>query len=217
MWQASNGKAKNRLGEVVESSTISFVAECYRLGEAPAFGTFVRVSTGEAHGAGAERRDLVAVVAYAATACIDPGRRPVARGRDEPSVEELYRHNPEIEALLRTQFTAAIVGFVENVGYPTGRGSVRQFLPPQPAPLHAFVYACSDAEVRAFCNAVDFLETLARVGGLAPQDELLAACLRAAVHCGMDDRFVVTAGRRLVTVCDNDVWRLNGILRRVRQ
>jgi hypothetical protein len=199
------GVAAFRVGEVVEASTTQFVAESYELGESPPFGAFVRVAL-DARAGG---NGIVGVISQVTTGSVDPGRRPVARGRDESTTDDVYRNNPEIRSLLRTQFFATVIGFVEG-------GEVRQFLPPLPAPLHAFVFACTDIDVRRFCEMIDFLDALANLGGPAPNDELVAACLRSAMRSGMNNDFLVQAGRRLALLCDNDVRRLRGILRRAQ-
>jgi hypothetical protein len=203
--EARPGTTLSRVGEVVEASTTQFVAESYELGESPPFGAFVRVAQDARSGGDG----IVGIVTGVTTGSVDPGRRAVARGRDEESTEDVYRHNPEIRALLRTQFVATVVGFVDG-------GEIRQFLPPLPASLHAFVFPCDDAEVRRFCHEVEFLDTLAGSTGQASNDELVAACLRSATSAGLDGSFLVKAGRRLALLCDNDIRRLRSILRRAQ-
>ena len=65
----------SKIGEVIESTTNSYVAEAYELYDLPAFGSLVKIvdSTWEIYG----------VICHAATASIEPGRRPVARGKEE--------------------------------------------------------------------------------------------------------------------------------------
>ena len=87
----------DRVGEVIEASTMEFVAECYELDNAPPLGSLVRVGDGiETYG----------VVHHVATESIDPGRRPIARGREESDVEDVYRKHPQLARLLRTTFRA---------------------------------------------------------------------------------------------------------------
>ena len=66
---------ETRLGEVVETSTTGFVAQCYQLYGAPPLGALVRA--GRPHPA-------YGVVHQVTTQGIDPTRRPVARGQDSP-------------------------------------------------------------------------------------------------------------------------------------
>ena len=90
-----------RLGEVVETSTTGFWTQCYRLYESPPLGALVR--TGGPYPA-------YAVVYHVSTQGIDTSRRPVARGADEASEEDVYLSNPQLSQLLRTDFQAIVVG-----------------------------------------------------------------------------------------------------------
>lgn len=195
-----------RIGEVIEATTTSFIAQSYELHQAPAFGSFVRVNDGAL--------SIIGVVCYAETCGVDPGRRPVARGRDEVDEEDVYRNNPELPELLRTQFTTAIVGFREGA-------DAFHFLPPRPPRIHGFVYACDDDDVRDFTQQLDFLQTLINANVRVSVDELIAAALRQAsgahaVFPGEGRPFLVRAGKELAMLLINDVNRLNSILRRVR-
>lgn len=194
-----------RVGEVVDAGTTSFTAQAYTLHEAPPFGGFVRASNGE--------HDVIAVVADAHTGSVDPGRRPIARGRDEADEEDIYRRNPELRELLRTEFQAIVVGFRES------RSGYRRWLPGRPPRLHAFVHECSAAEIVAFTERLDFLPTLLGEGSRGPVDELVAACLREAAAARGDDRaydFLVAAGKQLAVLLAGEPNRLGAILRRLR-
>lgn len=192
----------DKIGEVIEASTTEFVAQSYELHQTPPFGSFVRTSDGAV--------DIYGVVYLARTSGIDPGRRPLARGKDELTEEDIYRNNPELTELLRTEFTTAVIGF-------RGEGIVSQFLPPRPPRIHGFVYACSPDEVVSFTDRFDFLQTIITAGIRGPVDELIAACIRCAAQARAGDRaFLVSAGKELATLLGCEVSRLNGILRRIR-
>ena len=192
----------DRIGEVIEASTTEFVAQSYELHQAPPFGSFVRTGDGAV--------DIYGVVHLVRTSGIDPGRRPLARGKDELTEEDIYRNNPELSELLRTEFTAAIIGFCSE-------GAVSQFLPPRPPRIHGFVYTCSSDEVVRFTDRFDFLQTIITSGVRGPVDELIAACIRHAAQARDGDRaFLVSAGKELATLLGCEVSRLNGILRRIR-
>lgn len=195
-------QAANRIGEIVEASTTSFTAQCYVLHDAPAFGSFVRASDGET--------EVVAVIANARTGSVDPSRRPVARGRDEPDQDAIYRNNPELPEILRTEFTAQVVGYRA----PSGR--FLQRLPRRPCRLHAFVFSCQETDVREFTADLDYLQSLIANGG-AVADELVAACLREAAATRPDARaYLIRAGKELAVLYGDDVNRLTGVLRRIR-
>jgi len=206
MEQASPGEPAGsaRIGEVTEASTTEFTAQSYVLHDAPAFGSFVRASDGEV--------DVFAVVANAWTGSVDPGRRPVARGQDEEDEEDVYRRNPELQEILRTEFTALVVGF-RDAG-----GAYHQRLPRRPARLHAFVHSCAPDEVAGFAERLDFLPTLLGGAAGAPADELVAACVReASAARGHDRAFLVRSGKELAVLLAMDLNRLSAVLRRLRQ
>ena len=73
----------------------------YGLYDAPPLGALVRCSEGS---------PIYGVVGQVATTSLDPSRRPIARGRREDTEEAVYRSNPQLERLLRTEFRALVVG-----------------------------------------------------------------------------------------------------------
>ncbi|MDA8189407.1 MAG: hypothetical protein M0T85_14820 [Dehalococcoidales bacterium] len=192
-----------RIGEVIEASTTEFIAQSYELHQAPPFGGFVRASDGAV--------DIFGIVCFTQTCGVDPGRRPIARGKEEVDEEDIYRNNPELPELLRTEFTVAVVGFRDGADFC-------QYLPPRPPRIHGFVHACSGDEIRALTGDLDFLQRLVSANVRASVDELIAAALRQASATYSDERaFLVRAGKELAVLLVNDVNRLNGILRRIRR
>jgi hypothetical protein len=190
-----------RVGEVVEASTVELTAQCYRLDGAPPFGSLVRASDGQ--------REIYAVVARVSTGSLDAGRRVRPRGADEPDEASLFEHNPELAALLRTELHALVVGFRDAAG------AVLHRLPPHPPRLHGFVHACDEVELRAFTERLDYLAALASTSAVrVPADELIGATLRQAAAARDDRRgYLVAAGKRLAALLGNDVQRLGTILR----
>ncbi len=191
----------DRVGEVIEASTVEFLAECYDLHNPPPLGSLVRTSDGEVK--------IYGVVYNASTESIDPGRRPIARGKDETEEENIYRQNPQLSRLLRSTFSTLAIGH--------GQGDeLYQYLPPRPPHVHSFVYLCDQDEVRRFTRSLDFLAILlgARVG---PVDEMVSACLRQASRAHDDERaFLVGAGKELAVLLGGELNRLNAILRRIK-
>jgi len=152
-----------RVGEVIEASTTEFVAQCYELYKIPPLGSLVKTGDGEAA--------LYAIVSGATTRGIEPGRRPIARGHSEASEEDIYRSSPQLAELLRSEFSALVVGSRQN-------GRVCHYLAPQPARIHAFVHQCAADEVRDFSRELGFLKTLLASRQEVPLEELTAAALR---------------------------------------
>jgi hypothetical protein len=188
-----------RVGEVVEARTADFVAQAYTLDGGPPFGSLVRVGDGEG--------DVYGFVCQVSSGSLDAGRKVSARGQEEPDEHALFQNNPELDALLRTEFAALVAGF--RVG-----DRVVQRLPAHPPRLHGFVYRCDDDELRRFAERHDFLGTLLGAQTRCPIDELVGAALRHAAAVQHDPRsYLVAAGKRLTTLLSSDVRRLSTILR----
>jgi len=190
----------SKIGEVIEASTGEFMAQCYELHQPPPFGSLVKAREGEV--------EIYGVVSRAETTSIEPGRRPIARGREEAEEEDVFRSSPQLARLLRTDFTALVVGHEEGQ-------KLHHYLPPRPAKIHSFVYLCDAEEVEKFSQSLDFLSIL--VGVMVQADELIAASLRhaAAAHRAPGD-FLTRAGRDLAVLLGGETGRLNTILRRIK-
>ncbi len=223
----------DKIAEVIEATTGEFAAQSYQLHWAPPLGSLVKTCTpmaapvGEAHEpplhepplhvpvpANEQARTpgaaIYGVVCYSATGSLEPGRRPVARGRDLEEEEEVYRQNPQLARLLCTSFKALIVGYHDG-------SRVWHYLPPRPPRVHAFVYACRQEEVAAFTRSLDFLTLLLGASLSIPTDELVAACLRTSATARQDGRsFLVGAGKELALLLAGEPARLNAILRKIR-
>ena len=204
-----------RVGEVVESASHKFTAQCYRLYQSPPLGAFVctesRLAGDFDVGSEGETARIYAVVHGVSTRALDPGRPVIARGEDEEREEDVYRSNPQLERLLCTRFDAQIVGHGDGAEH-------HPYLPALPPRIHAFVYACSPSEVERCTRSLDFLDLLVSSSpaerGIA--DEVIAACLRQASSQLEDPHgFLVQAGKVLAVHLAGDLPRLNSILRRL--
>ena len=193
-----------KIGEIIEASTGEFLAQCYELHQPPPFGSLVKTREGEI--------EIYGVVCDAATTSIEPGRHPIARGREEAEEEDVFRSSPQLAKLLRTDFTALVVGHREG----EEDEKLHHYLPPRPARIHSFVYVCDAEEVTKFSQSFDFLSILVAAKGHT--DELIAASLRHAAQAQPDPRhFLVTAGKKLAVLLGAEPNRLNTILRRIRR
>jgi hypothetical protein len=202
MKESKMGEAQ-RVGEVIEASTTDFVAQCYELYQIPPLGSLVK--TGDLS------VELYGVVYNAATTSLEPGRRPIARGKDEKSEEEIYRSSPQLKKLLKSEFEALVVGHKEG-------GKLYHYLPPQPARIHSFVHQCTQAEVMEFGQSLDFLNIILNARLPVPIEELVAASLRQMSQAHEDQRaFLVAAGKELATLLSGNLNQLKAILGRIRQ
>ena len=153
--------------------------------------------------------ELLGIVYHAGTASLEPGRRPIARGRDETSEEAVYQASPQLEKLLRTEFSALVVGHAEG-------DTLLQYLPARPARIHSFVYLCPPETVRGFSTSLGFLSLLLETALPVSVEELVAATLRQMSEAH-DDRhaFLVGAGKELTLMLRGELTRLRAILARV--
>lgn len=150
--------------------------------------------------------ELLGVVYHATTSSFESGRRPIARGKEEISEEAIYHASPQLEKLLRSEFSVLLVGHV------TG-GNLRQYLPTMPARIHSFVYQCPPDMVKDFSTSFNFLNLLLDRSLPVPAEELVAATLRrmSEVHEN-PRRFLVEAGKELATLLSGEYGRLREIL-----
>lgn len=199
-------ETSQKIAEVIETSTAQYIAQCYELypsQEGPNLGSLVRTG------------DIYGIVAGAGTTSLEPGRRPIARGRDEATEEAVYESSPQLAKLLRSEITVVVAGHRNGAAVPGG-SSIRQYLPPQPARIHGFVYLCQPDEVKEFGKSFGFLTMLLNADVDVPGEELVAATLRNLAPAQDDPRaFLVASGRELAALLSSDFIRLKTILARL--
>ena len=189
---------QTKIAEVIVASTAQFTAQCYELYEIPPLGSLVKTG------------DIYGIVCQAETAGMEPGRKPIARGKDEASEEAVYESSPQLSKLLKSVFTAIVVGYKKD-------GKIHQYLPPQPARIHGFVYLCQPEEVEEFSKSFSFLNILINAIIPVPAEELIAATLRQMGRVRQDSRsFMVAAGKELANLLSSNVARLKSILERLK-
>ena len=210
---ANQNRPPNHIAEVIETATTEFLAQCLEPEDLsfpvmPAFGSWVR-SLDEESG-----NHVYAVVYHATTSPIDSVHRARALGL---SLQDLREQQPQIFAMLKTEFRAAIVGFRpgNRNGNSASNEAIYQHLPPRPPQIHQAVYACDPEEVLQFSEKLDFLRTLLQVNG-APVDALTAAAIREIYQLRQADRtWLVNAGRTLSVLLKDDYDRLRVILSQI--
>jgi hypothetical protein len=218
---AGSDRHPDRFAEVIETATTEFLAQCLEPEELtfpvmPPFGSWVKALDDESENI------IYAIVYHATTSPIDSVHRARALGL---SLEELREQQPQIFAMLKTEFRACIVGFIPpSEAIDPNRQSrktepefdpysrVYQYLPPRPPQIHQAVYYCSAEEVIHFSEQLDFLRTLLQVMG-APVEALTAAAIRQVYQLRNADRdWLVAAGRMLSLLLKDDYDRLRVIL-----
>lgn len=202
------------IGEVIETSTTGFLAQCLepedlKFPVMPPFGSWIK-SYDEESG-----NKILAIVTYVTTSPIDSVHRARALGL---SLEELREQQPQIFAMLKTEFKAAIVGFEApstTNGSTSSLGRVYQYLPPRPPQIHQSVYHCDAEEVVHFTENLDFLRTLLQVKDI-PVESLVAAAVRDVYRLRQANRdWLVNVGRTLSTLLKDDYDRLRYILSQI--
>ncbi|MEA5511468.1 HAS-barrel domain-containing protein [Crocosphaera sp. UHCC 0190] len=212
---ATDSRHPDHIAEVIETSTTQFLAQCLEpetlsFPIMPPFGSWVK-SLDEESG-----NKILGIVTYATTTPIDSVHRARALGL---SLADLREQQPQIFAMLKTEFRAAIVGFEspQNMGNGNGQnlGKVYQFLPPRPPQIHQAVHRCQPIEIVYFSEQVEFLRILLQVKE-APSEALIAAAIREIYLLRKADRdWLVRVGRTLSILLKDDYDRLQYILSQV--
>lgn len=213
---SAQNRHPNHFAEVIETATIEFLAQCLEPDDLgfpvmPPFGSWVR-SQDEESG-----NRIYAVVYHATTSPIDSVHRARALGL---SLQELREQQPQIFAMLKTEFRAAIVGFQPPSPFGSEplfeeTGMVYQHLPPRPPQIHQAVHRCEPDEIIHFTEQFDFLRTLLQMSH-APTDALAAATIREVYQLRKADRaWLVQAGRNLSLMLKDDYDRLRVILSQI--
>jgi hypothetical protein len=198
----------DQVGEVIETSTTGFLAQCLEPQEIsfpkmPPFGSWVKSIDEES------QNQIYAIVYHGTTTPIDTVHRARALGL---SIPELKEQQPQIFAMLKTEFKAVIIGFK----VPDDQsGTIFQYIPPRPPQIHQSVSECRPIEIINFSEKLDFLRTLLLVGEV-PVESLIAAVIRQVYHLRKFDRqWLVKAGRELNLILRDDYDRLRVILSQI--
>jgi hypothetical protein len=221
----------SHIAEVIETSTTEFLAQCLEpenlsFPAMPPFGSWVKAYDEES------ANQIYGVVYYATTSPLDSVHRARALGL---SLDELREQQPQIFAMLKTEFRVAIVGFVPMEARSAGRRSNQngarngaqngtgmvlsdrtyQHLPPRPPQVHQAVYRCDAHEVVSFTEELDWLRTLLQVSGV-PTESLAAAAIREVYSLrDLDRDWLVRAGRMVSVLLKDDYDRLRMILAQI--
>ncbi|MBD2138653.1 hypothetical protein H6F32_13900 [Anabaena sp. FACHB-1237] len=205
----------HHIAEVIETSTMEFLAQCLEPDDLsfppmPPFGSWVCAKDEESNNL------VYGVVYHATTMPIDSVHRAVAMGL---SLEALREEQPQIFAMLKTEFKAIIVGF-RALEFSQNQNNVNkriyQYLPPRPPQIHQAVYICEPTAIIEFTEQLDFLQTLLLVSGVTVES-LIAATIRQIYQLRKHDRqWLIKAGRYLSLLLKDDYDRLRLILSQIQ-
>ncbi len=212
---AADNRHPDHIAEVIETATTEFLAQCLEPEDLsfpvmPPFGSWVK-SIDEESG-----NKIFGIVTYVTTSPIDSVHRARALGL---SLADLREQQPQIFAMLKTEFRAAIVGFETPQspvnGENPGSGQVYQYLPPRPPQIHQAVCRCEPSEVIHFSEQLDFLRILLQISG-TPVEALTGAVIREIYRLRQADRdWLVKVGRTLSLLLKDDYDGLRYILSQI--
>lgn len=230
------------IGEIIESSTIEFVAESRDVYAPPRLGSLVKVPLDATMGLEQVSPPPLLEDPFEESLVRNAGR--FAREFEETVEEKPQGVAPAIFGVVyhasttNTDTTRRRAYWKEEqqlkeeqpelcewllitefraiiVGY-SEQARIRWHLPPRPPRIHCFVYPCTPAEICAFTSRMDFLRTIANFRN-APSEEVLAACIREAAeaHGANATNLKVKAGKVLANLLKDDYERLEAIIRRI--
>lgn len=215
---SAQGRSPSYIAEVIETATTEFLAQCLEpenlsFATMPPFGSWVKSQDDDSG------NQIFAVIYHVTTSPIDSVHRARALGL---SLQDLKEQQPQIFAMLKTEFRAAILGYHPPLssrngsnGLEGGSPVIYQHLPPRPPQVHQAVYYCEPEEVIRFSEQLDFLRTLLQLSG-APVEALVAAALREIYRLRKADRdWLVQAGRALSVLLKDDYDSLRIILSQI--
>ena len=205
----------DHFAEVIETASTGFLAQCLEPEDLnfptmPPLGSWVKSRDEESDNI------IFGIVTYVTTSPIDSVHRARALGL---SLADLRQQQPQIFAMLKTEFKTTIVGF-ENFPEPSNgkqvqQGKIYQYLPPRPPQIHQAVYRCNSEEIIRFSEELDFLRGLLQVKD-TPVESLIAATLREIYRLRNADRdWLVRVGRNLSVLLKDDYDILRYILSQV--
>lgn len=214
---STSNRHPSYMAEVIETATTEFLAQCLEpedlsFASMPPFGSWVKARDEDSG------NQIYAVIYHVTTSPIDSVHRARALGL---SLSELREQQPQIFAMLKTEFRAVILGYQSLAQSRNGSSRVElgetvyQHLPPRPPQVHQAVYYCEPDEIIHFSEQLDFFRTLLQING-APVDSLAAAALREIYRLRQADReWLVQAGRNLSLLLKDDYDRLRVILSQI--
>lgn len=212
---SSDNRHPAHIAEVIETSTTGFLAQCLdpedlSFPKMPPFGSWVK-SIDEESG-----NKILGIVIYVTTSPIDSVHRARALGL---SLSDLREEQPQIFAMLKTEFRTAIVGFEVTSNSANGStsemGDFYQYLPPRPPQIHQAVYQCEASEVIGFSENLEFLRIILQVSE-PPPEAIVAATIRQIYQLRKGDRdWLVRVGRNLSFLLKDDYDRLRYILSQI--
>jgi hypothetical protein len=191
-----------RLGEVIETNTLGFWAECDEIDGSPPLGAVVCTHCRNGD-------EVVAIVSLSMTAGVDETRRAIRRGSTDIQNEAVYERHPELGHVLRTVFQAIPVGYRRE-------GRFRPLLPPVPPPLHFSVSEAERRDIAELARDPRHLSLLLQNRENVPVDQLVIAHVRLVQETLQEEpAWSERAAREIARLLRHDYARLLPILEQI--
>lgn len=191
----------NRIGEVIQASSLYFKGQCDELYKSPPFGGFVFVKE--------EENNLIAIIDNIETSSIDPGRISVSQGEEHLNIDQIYDRHPELNILLRTTFEARVICTIrDNQVYP-GPSST----PPR---IHSIVQEAIDTDLNLVANFHNIVLLISQVDSQAGDDFISSAIRHLSEVSPNKEIFLETASRELVNLFSSEPIRLNLLISKIK-
>ena len=189
-----------RIGEVIQSSSVNFIAQGYDLNSPPPLGLFVT--------AGLEVPNTIGIVQNVRVEPFDPSRPVLARGKTLETEQEVFRESPQLLDLLTIRFDCLIVGYQTDARIVEG-------LAVTPPMIHSFVDSSDKRIQEKLATSPSFVKTLLNSSMVDP-DALFIASMRQLANTFEEEtysRLCVIIQGNLTRELSRDSSRLINILR----
>lgn len=188
-----------KIGEVIQSSSVNYIAQGYDINSPPPLGAFVT--------AGQDIPQTIAIVQNVKVEPFDPSRPVLARGNSLELESDVFRESPQLLDLLTIRFDCLILA------YQAGQG-LRHGLALHPPMIHSFVNLSDKTVQEKIASSPGFVKTILASKYVDP-DSLLVACIRQLAECLGEEQYQALRVRlqgNLMRELSNESSRLINIL-----
>ena len=199
MSSAINKQSSKALGEVIESTCYEIAVESNTLYKTPPLGGIIKILSDP---------EIFGLVTSIKNVPFDNTRQVVARGHEELNEETLYTSNPQIEKLLVTTFSCLLVGTKST-------NEIIQNVPSTPPKIHAFVYECTNDDLKKFTSSTNFVNLLMHSENNNFQEILLHSVKHISKAIDNKDDFIMRVGKTIISLHQGNLSTITSLLERL--
>ena len=199
MSSAINKQSSKALGEVIESTSYEIAVESHTLYKTPPLGGIIKILSDP---------EIFGLVTSIKNVPFDNTRQVVARGHEELNEETLYTSNPQIEKLLVTTFSCLLVGTKST-------NEIIQNVPSTPPKIHAFVYECTNDDLKKFTSSTNFVNLLMHSENNNFQEILLHSVKHISKAIDNKDDFIMRVGKTIISLHQGNLSTMTSLLVRL--